>query len=204
MGRRSVHGGDCYSRERGETASGGGREAGEMWRGGGEGGEGRNWHRAHHLPSPPSLFFFLPSVQRLWEVATRKTRGSGGVDGQLTIPLFPISALPFYSYVLIFPRLPHPSVAVAIFALLHSPTAPTRTIVIEQYRPPIGKTIIEFPAGLIEQGEGPEKTALRELAEETGYAGGSREGGEGTIKSVSGVMVSDPGECSGLKRVRRA
>lgn len=196
MGRRSVHGGDCYSRERGETASGGGREAGEMWRGGGEGGEGRNWHRAHHLPSPPSLFFFLPSVQRLWEVATRKTRGSGGVDGQFNIPFFPISALPFLTPT----DLPSSSlplfnrVAVAIFALLHSPTAPTRTIVIEQYRPPIGKTIIEFPAGLIDEGEGPEKTALRELAEETGYAGGSREGGEGTIKSVSGVMVSDPGE----------
>lgn len=94
--------------------------------------------------------------------------------------------------------------AVAIFALLHSPTHPTRTVVIEQYRPPIDKKIIELPAGLIDEGEGPEKSALRELAEETGYGGGSEEGGKVKIRSISGVVVSDPGELmevSGGKRL---
>lgn len=109
----------------------------------------------------------------------------------ICLPFFAIaeSLFPSLSPLLFF----SPS-AVAIFALLHSPSQPIRTIVIEQYRPPIGKTIIELPAGLVDEGEGPEKTAMRELAEETGYAGGSREGGEGKVKSVSGVLVADPGE----------
>jgi ADP-ribose diphosphatase len=33
----------------------------------------------------------------------------------------------------------------------------------------IGKTLLEVPAGTIDEGETPDETALRELAEETGY-----------------------------------
>lgn len=42
---------------------------------------------------------------------------------------------------------------------------------IRQFRPPTGKMMIEFPAGLVDSGETPENTAMRELYEETGYAG---------------------------------
>jgi len=42
---------------------------------------------------------------------------------------------------------------------------------VEQYRPAIGRKTLEIPAGLIEEGETPEQTALRELAEEAQLTG---------------------------------
>ena len=44
-------------------------------------------------------------------------------------------------------------------------------VLIRQFRPPAGRYMIEFPAGLIEPGETAEETAIRELYEETGYRG---------------------------------
>lgn len=44
-------------------------------------------------------------------------------------------------------------------------------LLIRQFRPPTGKCVIEFPAGLIDPGETAEATAIRELYEETGYRG---------------------------------
>ncbi|MBN2069429.1 MAG: NUDIX hydrolase [Opitutales bacterium] len=44
-------------------------------------------------------------------------------------------------------------------------------ILIRQYRYAIGKHVIEFPAGLIDEDESVTTTALRELQEETGYLG---------------------------------
>lgn len=42
-------------------------------------------------------------------------------------------------------------------------------VMIRQYRHPLGKVLLEFPAGHIERGEAAAKTAKRELLEETGY-----------------------------------
>lgn len=44
-----------------------------------------------------------------------------------------------------------------------------KIIFVKQYRKAIEKTLIEIPAGLIDKGEDPETTAVRELEEETGY-----------------------------------
>lgn len=53
-------------------------------------------------------------------------------------------------------------------------------IMIKEPRTPIAKTVIAFPAGVIEEGEKTEEGALRELEEETGYRAGR-------IKKISEV-----------------
>lgn len=42
---------------------------------------------------------------------------------------------------------------------------------VRQYRHPVGRELLEAPAGLMEAGETPEEAALRELREETGATG---------------------------------
>lgn len=58
-------------------------------------------------------------------------------------------------------------------------------ILIRQYRPPADKYVLEFPAGLIDDGETPAETAVRELLEETGY--------HGTVTDVSLPGFNSPG-----------
>lgn len=54
-------------------------------------------------------------------------------------------------------------------AIIMPLTEDNELIMVREPRTPIGKTILAFPAGMIEKGENPEETALRELEEETGY-----------------------------------
>lgn len=44
-----------------------------------------------------------------------------------------------------------------------------RLLMIRQFRYPIGKVLLEFPAGHVDSGEDPRDAARRELEEETGY-----------------------------------
>jgi ADP-ribose pyrophosphatase len=44
-------------------------------------------------------------------------------------------------------------------------------LLVTQYRHGAGQTMLEIPAGTIKKGESPDKAALREMAEETGYTG---------------------------------
>ncbi|EPT01794.1 hypothetical protein FOMPIDRAFT_1029593 [Fomitopsis schrenkii] len=96
--------------------------------------------------------------RRTWECAERTTRGSSGID------------------------------AVAILAVLRSESNAFKpsTVIIEQYRPPVDKYVIELPAGLIDEGETPEQAAIRELQEETGFKAAK-------VLESSPLQVCDPG-----------
>ncbi|MBQ0138233.1 MAG: NUDIX hydrolase [Kurthia sp.] len=48
-----------------------------------------------------------------------------------------------------------------------------RLIVVEQYRKPLERSLVEIPAGKLEPGEEPAVTAVRELEEETGFGANS-------------------------------
>jgi ADP-ribose pyrophosphatase len=100
---------------------------------------------------------------RIWEAAARKTRKSSGID------------------------------AVAIAPILRHPNKPPSTIVILQYRPPVEAVCVEFPAGLIDEGESPEQAAIRELKEETGY--------EGKVCDHSPTLSNQPGMTNATHQV---
>ena len=94
-------------------------------------------------------------TSRTWEIAVRKTTSKSGVD------------------------------AVAMGNIFIHPSKPPSTMLVIQYRPPVGKYTIEWPAGLIDEDETPEEAATREMKEETGY--------EGRILDSGPVVASDPG-----------
>ncbi len=58
----------------------------------------------------------------------------------------------------------HPG-AVAVIPI----TKDNKIVLVEQFRKPLEKSLVEIPAGKVEIGEAPEVTARRELEEETGY-----------------------------------
>lgn len=60
-------------------------------------------------------------------------------------------------------------------------------LMVEQFRKPIDKTLLELPAGKLEPGEDTEVCAKRELEEETGY--------KAEEFSYLGKIVTSPGFC---------
>jgi ADP-ribose pyrophosphatase len=54
-------------------------------------------------------------------------------------------------------------------------TTDRRVVLVRQYRPGVDRVCLEIPGGMIDPGEDPCAAAVRELAEETGYTGGTVE-----------------------------
>ena len=57
---------------------------------------------------------------------------------------------------------------------------------VKQFRPARGERVLELPGGLLEEGELPETTAIRELAEEVGLRSGSK-------PKLLGKLIPDSG-----------
>ncbi|CAL8242406.1 unnamed protein product [Merluccius merluccius] len=74
---------------------------------------------------------------------------------------------------------------VGIIAILKRTLHKDCIVMVKQFRPPLGCCSLEFPAGLIDEGESAEAAALRELKEETGY--------KGEVVGVTPVTCLDPG-----------
>ncbi|KIW23417.1 uncharacterized protein PV07_11615 [Cladophialophora immunda] len=100
-------------------------------------------------------FIDQTGTPRNWEIAIRKTTSKSGVD------------------------------AVAMGNIFVHPSKPPSTMLVLQYRPPVGKYTVEWPAGLVDEHETPEEAAVREMKEETGY--------DGKVYDVSPILPSDPG-----------
>lgn len=99
--------------------------------------------------------------ERKWDVATRTTkRANGGADAVAIVPL-----------------------------LRKAGSDKVETLLVEQYRPPVNRVTVEFPAGLIDEGESPEDAALRELREETGFVGEKCQ----VVPQVSPIVCMSPG-----------
>lgn len=84
--------------------------------------------------------------------------------------------------------------AVVVFPFLTRAHEPTRVVLIRQFRPPVGKWVLELPAGLIDAGESAEEAAARELREETGFLATR-------VLHVGPPMVNDQGITNGKCRL---
>ncbi len=66
-------------------------------------------------------------------------------------------------------------------------TVADRVVLVDQFRPAVGRRLLELPAGHVDSGEIPLAAARRELAEETGFFGGEW--------SLTAQILTSPGFC---------
>lgn len=109
--------------------------------------------------------FIAKEKKRTWEYVERKDHSNRSVD------------------------------AVEIIALIKEEGHEDKIVLISQFRPPINKLCLEFPAGLVDHDEDINTAALRELKEETGFIG--------KVISVSPTLVYEPGLSNSNLRIVR-
>ncbi len=75
------------------------------------------------------------------------------------------------------------------FTIIFALTTDARVVLVRQYKHGAGRTLLELPAGSIDEGETASTCAERELAEETGYVGDEPE--------LIGTYQADPTNSNG-------
>jgi len=80
---------------------------------------------------------------------------------------------------------------------------PANTVLLErQFRPPLGRDVLELPAGLVDPGEAMESAARRELIEETGWSARElRFLVEGPMSTGASAEIIRTYLCTGLEHV---
>lgn len=75
----------------------------------------------------------------------------------------------------------------------------------KQFRPPLGREVIELPAGLVDAGESMEEAARRELIEETGWKAKELTFlAEGPISTGASTEVLRAYICTGLEHIGKS
>lgn len=115
--------------------------------------------------------------ERLWDVATRTTKPK--LDPNAA-PSTPGNTRSEADAVVIIPLLKKKG---------NTNSNGVETLLVEQYRPPMRQSTMEFPAGLVDKDETVEQAALRELREETGFVGERCS----VVPQVSRVVCMTPG-----------